>query len=112
MYIPKRYGEARLDRCPFCGRQATVTNVQKVPVCVEHRKNTLNNLKCSCGSFLDLRQGKFGAFFTCFKCGAISMSKALELNKIELPSKSEAPAKKFGRSVTEQVRSDDSRYFD
>lgn len=80
MRIPKRYGESRKDNCPFCGKPATTTNTQAVPVCIAHKKNILENMKCACGRYLDLRKGKFGAFFTCISCGVVSISKALEIN--------------------------------
>ena len=80
MRIPKRYGQSHIDRCPFCDRQAVVRNVQKIPVCSEHKARKLESLRCACGSYLDLQDGRFGPFFTCIKCGAISFSRALEIN--------------------------------
>lgn len=111
MYIPKRYGEARLDACPFCGKRATLLNQQKIPVCVEHKKNALNNLKCACGNYLDIRQGKFGVFFTCIACGAVSLSKALELNPVDKTQTQKTENKKvFDKNKV--VRSDDPMFFD
>ena len=80
MFIPKKYGESRIEKCPFCGEQSLTLNAQKIPVCLKHKENRLQALKCVCGGPLDLRQGKFGAFFTCPMCGAMNMKKALELN--------------------------------
>ncbi len=117
MYIPKRYGEGKLDTCPFCGKRATILNTQKVPVCIEHKKNELNNLKCACGSYIDMRQGKFGVFFTCIKCGAVSLSKALELNTIEkTPTQEKTQIQKTeNKKIFENkkvIRSDDPMFFD
>ena len=80
IHIPKRYGQSQITGCPFCGQQSTTTNSQKIPVCVKHKERELQNLKCMCGSYLDLQHGKFGPFFTCWKCGSVNMRKALELN--------------------------------
>jgi hypothetical protein len=80
MYIPKRYGQSKVESCPFCGKIATVKNNQDIPVCVKHKNTPLPNLKCSCNSYLDLKKGKFGAYFHCLNCGNINMRKALALN--------------------------------
>lgn len=80
MFIPKRYGESKVDKCPFCAEQAFTYNAQKIPVCAKHKERRLPPLKCLCGGMLDMRQGKFGAFFTCPLCGALNMRKALEIN--------------------------------
>ncbi len=82
MHIPKRYGASRTDNCPFCGKTAMTQNVEGVPVCVSHKSNKLPDMKCACGSYLDLRKGKFGAFFSCIKCGNVNFSKAMEYNDI------------------------------
>ena len=80
MYIPKRYGESRLEQCPFCGKQATVRNKQKIPVCQAHRNSILDDLKCACGSYLETKVGKFGLYFNCPKCGNVNPKRALEMN--------------------------------
>jgi len=80
MRIPKKYGQSQIVKCPFCGQQSTTTNKQKVPVCPKHTGATLDNLKCACGSYLDLKHGKWGPFFLCMGCGPINMRKALDVN--------------------------------
>ena len=35
--------------------------------------------KCICGSWLELRQGKFGPYFHCEKCGNKNFSKGMEV---------------------------------
>ena len=82
MRLPKRYGQSQIAKCPFCGQQATTTNGQKVPVCVKHKDSQLQNLKCACGSYLDMKTGKWGPFFICINCGPINMRKALDVNRL------------------------------
>jgi len=80
MRIPKKYGQSQIAKCPFCGMMSTTVNAQKIPTCVKHKESSLDNLKCACGGYLDLKHGKFGPFFTCFKCGIVNMRKALDVN--------------------------------
>ena len=82
MRLPKRYGQSQIAKCPFCGQQALAKNHQKIPVCLKHKEKELPPMKCACGSYLDLVQGKYGPFYNCFKCGTINMKKALELNPV------------------------------
>ena len=82
MRIPKRYGQYRVEKCPFCGQRAISVNSQGVPVCSRHKQKKLGNLKCVCGEPLEMRNGKFGVFFTCISCGAISLKKAVEVNDL------------------------------
>jgi predicted RNA-binding Zn-ribbon protein involved in translation (DUF1610 family) len=117
MYMRKRYGESRIETCPFCGRQAIIKNVQGIPVCTDHRDKLLPEMKCTCGEHLLIQNGKFGVFFNCFKCGNINFRKILEINpdimKAEkIKEKVERPeiAKKQ-ESRIQTVRSDDSRFF-
>jgi hypothetical protein len=79
MYIPKRYGQSKVNNCPFCDRQATTQNKQGVPVCIKHKSEYLD-LKCLCGEWLDIRSGKWGPYGVCIRCGNISWSKAMEAN--------------------------------
>ena len=80
MYIPKRYGQSRIDSCPFCKKDATTKNKQQVPVCYAHKASILNDLTCFCGDYLELKDGKFGIYFVCTNCGNINIKKALEMN--------------------------------
>lgn len=82
MRYKKVYGESKLTTCLFCGKQATTTNEQEVPVCINHKKAKLNDFKCACGEWLDLRTSKFGIFFTCMNCGTVSLAKALQFNQV------------------------------
>jgi hypothetical protein len=113
MYIPKKYGQSKIDRCPFCNTQAFFRNRQGVPVCQNHKGSALKELKCACGEILTMRESKFGVFFACIKCGPRSLKKALEINE-EIPgtrvqgknstTKSTKPKEIF-------IRSDDPEYF-
>ena len=80
MYIPKKYGQSKIFNCPFCGKQAIAKSHQGIPVCLVHKEASLQNLKCLCGEYLELKDGKYGPYFTCIKCGNINFKKALEIN--------------------------------
>ena len=80
MYIPKRYGQSKVDLCPFCRKEATTKNSQQVPVCYKHKASILKNLTCFCGDYLELKDVKFGIYFNCTNCGNINIRKALEMN--------------------------------
>ena len=111
MYIPKRYGQSRINKCPFCGRDAFSQNSQKIPVCNEHKDNMLKDMKCACGSWLDMREGKYGVFYTCLSCGPVNMNKALEINNAnenkDLPYKIQRP--KSTSQAAEQKRETEER---
>ncbi|MEK6943659.1 MAG: hypothetical protein AABX00_06360 [Nanoarchaeota archaeon] len=128
MYIPKKYGQSKIDKCPFCDKSSTIMNSQKVPVCTAHMEETLDNLKCVCGETLDILHGKFGVFFSCMKCGNMNMKKMMEINTIKprkqfnetdnpkisnenKPYYSSKTTNSSGKTTT-TVRSDDPRYFD
>lgn len=80
MYRKKVYGYSQETSCPFCGDKATSKNTQGIPVCSDHTEKELLDLKCLCGEYLDLKFGKYGPFFTCMKCGIVSLKKAMEYN--------------------------------
>ena len=116
MFIPKKYGHGKIDKCPFCQKQATAMNSQDVPVCSGHKGEVLDELKCVCGSALEMLHGKFGIFFKCINCGNINLRKAMEFNTIKARVKEENPylnktINSHGKT-TITVRSDDPRYFD
>jgi len=80
MRIPKHYGAYRREECSFCGKPSLTVNSQGVPVCLEHKHKLLDNLKCICGGWLELRSGKWGPYFYCLNCGNINFKRGLELN--------------------------------
>jgi hypothetical protein len=102
MHIPKRYGEYKVERCPFCKKQATTQNSDGVPVCYEHKNSELPELKCACGSFLEMKNGKFGVFFNCITCGNISKNKAYELNGLGMQRKEEDSESPENSGVSEK----------
>ena len=128
MFIPKKYGESRIEKCPFCEKQATTINKQGIAVCVTHREDTLDDLKCVCGETLDILKGKFGAFFKCINCGNMGLKKVLEINTVkaknhnfkekssyDYPDNETQKINKGNKNPNKTeitVRSDDPRYFD
>lgn len=80
MRIPKKYGQSKIDNCPFCDKVSFTRNPQGIPVCKEHQSKSMPNLKCLCGEYLDLKFGKYGPFYSCIKCGTMNISKALDMN--------------------------------
>ena len=110
MYIPKRYGQSKIDLCPFCKKSATTKNSQQVPVCYAHKASILPDLTCFCGDYLDLKDGQFGVYFSCTNCGNINLRKALEMNP-ELgkePKKEEKTESKTNQDKKEiTITSDD-----
>ena len=117
MFIPKKYGQSKIENCPFCQKQATAMNRQNVPVCIIHKEESLDDLKCICGKMLDMKHGKYGVFFTCMSCGNMNLKKVMEFSKIKPKIKNERPDFFMNRMKTQNrttttVRSDDPRYFD
>jgi hypothetical protein len=93
MWGGKRYGEAKIAACPFCGAGAYSKNKDGVPVCAAHKNSSLGEMKCACGEWLDMRQGKWGPFFLCSKCGPVNMTKALSTqSESGIAKKAPAPA--------------------
>jgi hypothetical protein len=80
MFRRKVYSEEKVSHCPFCGGAAIARNEQKVPVCERHKHMILDGLKCACGSYLDIKEGKFGPFFVCVNCNIVSFKKGLDMN--------------------------------
>src|SRR3989344_1739846 len=80
MRIPKVYGQSKTVSCPFCGRTTLMNNDQGVPVCKEHKNELIEDVRCACGEWMDIRKGKWGPFFLCMNCGPVNFRKGLELN--------------------------------
>ena len=106
IYIPKRYGQSKIDKCPFCGKQAITQNSQKVPVCLDHSKRDLPPLKCMCGEAMEMLNGKWGVFFSCMKHGNMNLRKALEINPINQPADSASSAPSRASSSTPARKTD------
>jgi len=101
MRIPKKYGESRFDKCPFCGNRAIAKNKQRLLVCSEHKNFILPDIKCVCGSWLEIRTGKYGPYFFCINCGNLTLRKGLQLLEHNKSGKKQQKAKcrKFSTSL-------------
>jgi hypothetical protein len=75
----KIYGESRNDKCVFCNSQASVKNSQGLPTCIAHTKKVMEDKRCSCGEWMEIKQSKWGAFFLCNQCGPRSISKTEDM---------------------------------
>ena len=95
-----------MAQCIFCGSNAINKNKQNFPVCKNHKEDELPDLKCACGEYLDVRESKYGPFFTCFNCGAISINKARQFNDFKPKDKpNKIQVRKKPTEIT--VRSDE-----
>lgn len=118
MRIPKKYGQSKISQCPFCENTAVIKNKQDIPVCQRHKDAKLDDLKCICGSWLELHSGKWGPYFRCPNCGNINFKKALEINPNPKPTQTEqtqtqTATKKSAEKPKEiRITSDDVDYFD
>ncbi len=113
----KVYGQSKQLECPFCGKIATTRNEKGVDVCVQHQKEVLEEIKCTCGSWLEQRSGKFGPYFNCINCGNMNFSKGMEMKNITArPSQEKVTIEKKPiekeppKEIT--ITSDDVFYFD
>ena len=109
--LPKKYGEYQVKRCAFCGKIATCKNKQGVDVCSLHQREALSDIKCTCGEYLELKNGKFGAYYHCINCGNINMSKALTMKKPEPVKKYSEPNKSVKQRKEITIDSNDPDYF-
>lgn len=113
--IPKRYGQSRDNSCHFCGAIATSKSEQGLVVCHKHVTEKTDEIKCTCGSWLDLRSGKWGSYYNCINCGNVNMAKAMQMkemtrNKAEVTKKWQ---EKKERATTKEITidSNDAFYF-
>lgn len=118
MYIPKKYGQSKIQTCPFCGKTAVCENSQCIPVCSNHKNEKLDNFKCVCGEYLEVRKGKFGPYFYCMNCGNINFKKGLEMNPIPKNVKKEVIKKTSEKNNSVKhtpkeitITSEDVEYF-
>ena len=84
MRFPTRkvYGQSKISTCPFCGKIAIRKTETGLEVCPAHTKEQLQEIKCTCGSWLEQRAGKFGPYFNCLRCGNINFNKAMEMKAL------------------------------
>ncbi len=109
----KVYGNSKELTCPFCGKIATQKNTQGLDVCRIHTKENLEDIRCSCGSWLETRAGKFGPYFLCMKCGIIPYKKGMELKEMmpitSTVEKEPTPQLKEKKEIT--ISTNDVEYF-
>jgi len=125
----KSYGQYKTTKCPFCDRIATLKNEEGLDVCPQHTKSVLPEIKCTCGSWLEARSGKFGPYFNCLNCGNINYNKGMEIKAITMKGQPEKviiekPQPTFSKETFSKERidskerkeitisSNDSYYFD
>ncbi|PIZ51634.1 hypothetical protein COY27_02875 [Candidatus Woesearchaeota archaeon CG_4_10_14_0_2_um_filter_33_13] len=126
----KSYGQYKTTKCPFCDRIATLKNEEGLDVCPQHTKSVLPEIKCTCGSWLEARSGKFGPYFNCLNCGNINYNKGMEIKALTMKGQPEKviiekPQSIFfrerievkGKTQTKErkeitISSNDSYYFD
>lgn len=89
----KTYGEYKVSHCPFCDKIATSKNEQGLNVCRLHTKQQIEEIKCTCGGWLETRSGKFGPYFNCVKCGNINYNKGMAMKEMTTPIKVDEPKK-------------------
>ncbi len=120
----KTYGEYKTATCPFCNRMATQKNETGLDVCYKHLKAKLEEIKCTCGSWLEQKSGKFGPYFNCINCGNFNYDKGMQIKAITMKDKpkqviQDKPKdpyakpkfiKKEPKEIT--ITSDDVQYFD
>ncbi|MFH1276467.1 MAG: hypothetical protein ABIH82_05130 [Candidatus Woesearchaeota archaeon] len=126
----KVYGQSKQDLCAFCGSIATQTTENGILVCRHHRESKLEEIKCTCGSWLEQKSGKFGPYFSCINCGNINFNKAMEMKSVmpKVDAKKEfVPSTTYKESFQDRenrvrreerkpkeitITSDDVEYFD
>ncbi|MBR9676896.1 hypothetical protein GOV04_02050 [Candidatus Woesearchaeota archaeon] len=79
----KVYGQSKNEKCYFCNKLSFERNTQGFIVCQEHKNKPVEDIRCVCGSWLEAKTSKWGAFFVCSNCGPISLAKALHLRSSE-----------------------------
>lgn len=82
MRFKKVYGKSKQDFCAFCNKVATQKNETGLLVCRNHLSQKMEEIKCTCGSWLEQKSGKFGPYFTCVNCGNVNFSKAMEMKEL------------------------------
>ncbi|NTV24084.1 MAG: hypothetical protein HGA85_06985 [Nanoarchaeota archaeon] len=99
MYIPKRYGQSKVDTCPLCGKRALFKNKDGLTFCEDHKGSSIPEIRCVCGSYLEMKKGKFGAFFVCINCGTINMKRGLDM--LDNMQKKEKPVVRKDEQVSD-----------
>ncbi len=106
----KSYGNYKTTTCPFCSRIATQKNEQGLDVCTSHTKSKLEEIKCTCGSWLECRNGKFGPYFNCMNCGNLNYNKVMEIKAITM--KDQKPVVDKPKQTISSYKSEDSDNYE
>ena len=99
----KTYGSYKESFCPFCNKIATFKNEQGMNVCRMHLKQKFEEIKCTCGSWLETRSGKFGPYFNCINCGNINYNKGLAMKEMTTPIKVEEQRKATEQKIKKEL---------
>ena len=83
----KKYGQSKTAMCPFCNRIATQMTKDGVNVCTKHVHSKLEEIKCTCGSWLEQKSGKYGPYFNCLNCGNFNFEKGMEIKALNMKKK-------------------------
>ena len=110
-YGKKRYGQSKQSDCPFCGKVATQMNKDGVLVCRLHLHEKLEEIKCTCGSWLEQLSGKFGPYFNCLNCGNINFQKGMEIKAITMTKKSNVKENTSSSSSNISKKTNSSRSY-
>lgn len=78
------YGSTDISRCPLCGKSALAKTKAGISVCKEHTTFEFPELKCTCKEAMQLKEGRYGPFCICSRCGIMNLRKALEVNSVNL----------------------------
>jgi len=104
MRFQKKYGESKIEGCPFCGKQSITVNAQDIPVCMQHKNTLMQEFKCMCGEYLESRRGKYGLYFLCQKCGIVNRKKAFETNTVKEFHENDTPEVKEFKQKQQEKR--------
>jgi hypothetical protein len=79
-YVGKKvYGQSKDNLCAFCDNRASTENSQGMMVCRDHKDKLMEETKCVCGEWLDIKKSKWGAFYVCSNCGPMNMKKGNDM---------------------------------
>ena len=82
-FKPKKvYGEYTNTGCHWCGKTATAENEQGLSTCSDHQQKRMEDVKCACGSWLELKAGKYGSYFNCLNCGNMNYEKGMKMKEL------------------------------
>lgn len=66
--IPRKTYGMTSPKCFFCKEGASTKNEQGLPTCRIHKESESDSRCPACSKILDIKEGKYGAYFFCYKC--------------------------------------------